>query len=101
MVSKSAVIPIAALSSIVGVMLIFIWWWFPKWYKKGVQADQDDIDRMRARQREMAAARAAESEASGGEANGDVEAQRQGSTASAKAPVVNAQTYRPSQIATF
>lgn len=109
MVDKTIVLPIACLSGICAAMLVFIWWFFPKWYKKGVAQDQRDIDEALRERREYieaaAAARRAANRSSGdsgdgdanGDGEGDLEAQRRGS----KTPAVTAQTYRPPPIATF
>ncbi|KAI5459129.1 hypothetical protein BGZ63DRAFT_390333 [Mariannaea sp. PMI_226] len=43
MTSKSVIIPCATLASIVGLMLIFIWWWFPRAWKKGSKKENDEI----------------------------------------------------------
>lgn len=103
MVDKSVVLPIACLSGICAAMLVFIWWWFPKWYKKGVAQDQRDMDEVILERRALEAARAAraaseeDSSSREGQDQGDVEAQRHDS----KTPVVNHHTYRPPPIATF
>lgn len=104
MVNNTVVLPIACLSGICVAMLIFIWWFFPKWYKKGVEADMRDMDEMLAERRAVAAANAARA-ADTQSSNGDVEAQRQDSATDAaptvKVPQVNQHTYRPPPIATF
>lgn len=103
MVDKTIVLPIACLSGICAAMLVFIWWFFPKWYKKGVAQDQRDMDEVIRERRELAAARAArltsdeDSASREGQDEDDVEAQRRAS----KTPVVNHHTYRPPPIATF
>ncbi|KEF51418.1 uncharacterized protein A1O9_12567 [Exophiala aquamarina CBS 119918] len=107
MVDKAIVLPIACLSGICGAMLIFIWWFFPKWYKKGLAQDRRDMDDALRERREYIAAEAAARRAANsssdagsvGDASGeeDLEAQRRGS----KAPAVTAQTYRPPPIAVF
>lgn len=44
MVSKSALIPIASLSAIVGVSLLFVIWWFPRTWNKGNAEERAIID---------------------------------------------------------
>ncbi len=48
MVSNAVVIPVAVLASICVAMFVFVWWWFPKHYRKGVEQDMDIIDGDRA-----------------------------------------------------
>ncbi|TKA61165.1 hypothetical protein B0A55_12057 [Friedmanniomyces simplex] len=43
--AQSWVVPVAVLAAIVGVGLIFIWWWFPRAWKKGEQSDRDEVNR--------------------------------------------------------
>jgi len=89
-------------------MLVFIWWFFPKWYKKGLAQDQRDIDEALRERREYIetqatlrrAARDAQGDGGGsgdGDGESDLEAQRRGS----KGPAVTSATYRPPPIATF
>ena len=44
MVAKSAVVPIATLSGIVAVMLVFVVWWFPRTWNKGNAQERALID---------------------------------------------------------
>lgn len=44
MVSQSAIIPIATLSGIVAVMLLFVVWWFPRTWNKGNAQERAIID---------------------------------------------------------
>lgn len=44
MVNNAIVVPVAVLASICVVMFVFIWWWFPRHYRKGVQQDLDIMD---------------------------------------------------------
>lgn len=50
--------PVGILAGIVVAMFAFIWWWFPRHYRKGVQAEMDLVDEAK-RQREAAAVEAA------------------------------------------
>lgn len=43
MVNKAIVVPCAALGAIVGVGLVFIYWWFPRTWNKGNGADTEAI----------------------------------------------------------
>lgn len=45
---KSAVaLPVGILAALAVAMFIFICWWFPRHYKKGVKADMDEVDENR------------------------------------------------------
>ena len=44
MVKNSVVIPIATLSAIVVAGFIFVWWWFPRTWKKGNETELDIMD---------------------------------------------------------
>ena len=44
MVNNTVVIPIASLSAIVVAGTIFIWWWFPRTWKKGNEQELDIMD---------------------------------------------------------
>jgi hypothetical protein len=44
MVSQSAIIPIAVLSALVFVMLVFVVWWFPRTWAKGNAQERAIID---------------------------------------------------------
>jgi len=48
---KAVALPVGILAAICILMFIFIWWWFPRHWKKGVKADQDEWDEAR-RQRD-------------------------------------------------
>jgi len=50
-------VPVGVLSAICVAMFVFIWWWFPRHYQKGVRADMAMYDEQR-RQRELAEAEA-------------------------------------------
>ena len=65
--TASWALPVGILSAIVVVSFGFVWWWFPRAYRRGVKADMDRVDEDR-RQRAMAE----NSEATS--MNGDVEA---------------------------
>lgn len=52
--AASWAIPVGVLAALSVVMFIFIWWWFPRHYRKGVKADQDQWDEER-RQRDLRA----------------------------------------------
>lgn len=43
MVNQSIVLPCAVLGGICAVMLVFIWWWFPRAWKKGNKQDEEAI----------------------------------------------------------
>ncbi|KAK5129793.1 hypothetical protein LTR08_002813 [Meristemomyces frigidus] len=47
-------VPVGALGGIAVAMFIFICWWFPRHYKKGVKMDQAEVDASR-RERGLAA----------------------------------------------
>ncbi|KAK5050968.1 hypothetical protein LTR84_003527 [Exophiala bonariae] len=109
MVNKAVVLPIACLSGICAAMLIFIWWFFPKWYKKGVAQDQAEMDQVIALRRDIlaarvrAAARANNADASSGDTGaGDAEAaQRDLEAQDAKLAAVTQHVYRPQPVAVF
>ncbi|KAM3420675.1 hypothetical protein BST61_g3930 [Cercospora zeina] len=46
-------IPVGILAAIVVISLIFVWFWFPHAYKKGVQADEDDVNEVTGEEREL------------------------------------------------
>ncbi|KIW73803.1 hypothetical protein PV04_01893 [Phialophora macrospora] len=48
MVNNAVVVPVAVLASICVAMFVFIWWWFPRHYRKGVADDMYTMDRERA-----------------------------------------------------
>lgn len=48
MVSKAAAIPVGTLIGLAMVMLIFIWWWFPRHYQKGIRRDMEHAQNERA-----------------------------------------------------
>lgn len=37
-------LPVGILAGLCVLMFIFIWWWFPRAYKRGVKADMDRVD---------------------------------------------------------
>lgn len=43
MVSTSIVVPCAVLGSICAVMLVFVYWWFPRTWNKGNKTDTEAI----------------------------------------------------------
>lgn len=43
MASSTWAVPVGVLSALCAVMFIFIWWWFPRHYQKGVQMDMDRV----------------------------------------------------------
>lgn len=47
-------IPVGVLAGLCGAMFVFIWWWFPRTYRRGIQEDMDRVDEER-RQRQLAA----------------------------------------------
>lgn len=55
MTNTAVVLPVAVLASICVAMFVFMWWWFPRHYRKGVEMDMAEVDEAR-RQREWAAA---------------------------------------------
>lgn len=48
MVNNAVIVPVAVLASICVAMFVFVWWWFPRHYRKGVKQDMDIIDSDRA-----------------------------------------------------
>ncbi|EHK21737.1 uncharacterized protein TRIVIDRAFT_81610 [Trichoderma virens Gv29-8] len=46
--APSWVIPVACLSAICGVAFVFIWWWFPRMWKRGTQQEMELLARERA-----------------------------------------------------
>jgi len=50
--TQSWVIPVAVLAAIVGVGLIFIWWWFPRAWKKGDKNLTDEVNQVTGAERE-------------------------------------------------
>ncbi|KAL7940235.1 hypothetical protein V8C42DRAFT_356373 [Trichoderma barbatum] len=46
--APSWVIPVASLSSLCGAAFIFVWWWFPRMWKKGTQQEIELAARERA-----------------------------------------------------
>ena len=70
-------------------MLLFIWWWFPRTWRKGVQEDIDRVDGER-RARELRAAQQQEAERAAGdlEAGGDGAAVDSAAAGAAKKPFV-------------
>jgi hypothetical protein len=48
MVNNAIVVPVAVLASICVAMFVFVWWWFPRHYRKGVADDMNMMDRERA-----------------------------------------------------
>ena len=42
--APSWAVPVGVLSGICVAMFVFIWWWFPRHWRKGVQADMDRVD---------------------------------------------------------
>lgn len=107
MVNKAVILPIACLSGVCAAMLIFIWWFFPKWYKKGVAQDQRDMDEVIMIRRNILAARARAAEAaanpdrSSGDSTEASQAQRDLEAQDAKLAAVTQHVYRPPPIATF
>jgi hypothetical protein len=48
-------VPVGILSGLCVAMFVFIWWWFPRTWKKGVKQDMDRIDEeLRQRQEHQA-----------------------------------------------
>jgi len=48
MVNNAVIVPVAVLASICVAMFVFVWWWFPRHYRKGVNQDMAIIDAERA-----------------------------------------------------
>jgi hypothetical protein len=44
MTNSSVLVPVVTLASICVCMFVFIWWWFPRHYKKGLRQDVEIID---------------------------------------------------------
>ncbi|KAH9826519.1 hypothetical protein Tdes44962_MAKER00483 [Teratosphaeria destructans] len=53
--SAAWAIPVGVLAGLCGLMFVFIWWWFPRHYRKGVRADMVRVDEER-RRRQLAEA---------------------------------------------
>lgn len=71
--TPSWAIPVGCLSAICFVALAFVWWYIPRAYKKGVQADMARVDASKA----AAAQRAMELRERGEDEEGDLEAGRE------------------------
>jgi len=39
MVNNAVLVPVVVLAVICVVMFVFVWWWFPRHYRKGVRED--------------------------------------------------------------
>lgn len=61
-------VPAGILGAIAVVMFLFLFWWFPRHWQKGIRADMAEVDEAR-RQRELAAQE--NGTASGGELASD------------------------------
>lgn len=59
MASMTLIVPVAVLAVISVCMLIFMCWFFPRYYKKGVEMDAMEFDELK-RQRELRAQAPAE-----------------------------------------
>lgn len=59
MANMALVVPVATLSVISVCMFIFMCWFFPRYYKKGIEMDVMEIDELK-RQRELRAQAPAE-----------------------------------------
>lgn len=57
-------IPVGVLSGLCVLMFVFIWWWFPRHYQKGIEMDMAEVDEDR-RQRELYQAQLAQRAAAG------------------------------------
>ncbi|KIY00386.1 uncharacterized protein Z520_04071 [Fonsecaea multimorphosa CBS 102226] len=53
MVNNAVVVPVAVLASICVAMFLFVCWWFPRHYKKGVEQDMNIMDSERAAREEI------------------------------------------------
>ncbi|KAK0310672.1 hypothetical protein LTR01_003826 [Friedmanniomyces endolithicus] len=49
---SSWVIPVAVLGAIVALGFVFVWWWFPRAWKKGDQSDINEVNRLNGPERE-------------------------------------------------
>ncbi|KAK3716130.1 hypothetical protein LTR37_006575 [Vermiconidia calcicola] len=61
MAAATWALPVGILSTLCVLMFIFMWWWFPRTFRKGIRADMDRVDEDR-RVREMSAAQQREQE---------------------------------------
>lgn len=52
MVNAAVAVPCGVLGGLVVVMFAFIWWWFPRTYRKGIAMDMAEVDEAR-RQRAL------------------------------------------------
>jgi len=82
--TASWAIPVGVLAALCSACFIFIWWWFPRHYQKGVQADMDRVDEER-RQRELAQQ----------QMGGDVELGGEGANAATMPKKPTTFTYQP------
>ena len=80
--TSSWAIPVGTLSGLCVAMFLFIWWWFPRAYKRGVKMDMDRIDEER-RERQAWEAQQRELEA---QANANAAAEQNGGTGEDGAP---------------
>ncbi|EXJ72854.1 uncharacterized protein A1O5_04002 [Cladophialophora psammophila CBS 110553] len=53
MVNNAVVVPVAVLAALSVAMFVFICWWFPRHYKKGVEQDMNIMDNERAERNEI------------------------------------------------
>lgn len=47
-------VPVGILAGLAVAMFLFIWWWFPRAYKRGVAIEHEEIDRARRRREQRA-----------------------------------------------
>jgi len=47
MVQTAVVLPVAVLASLAVAIFVFVFWWFPRKYKKGVAMDMAEVDEAR------------------------------------------------------
>lgn len=43
-------LPVGVLGGLCVAMFVFIWWWFPRHYRKGIVADMKEVDERRQRE---------------------------------------------------
>lgn len=87
---KSAIIPVASLSAICGVGLVFIMWWFPRTFAKGNAQELVLLEQDRAERARQAAIARGENEATD-----DPSALEAQTTVRTEQPVRKPQEYRP------
>jgi hypothetical protein len=96
MVSQAVIIPIAILSAVILISLIFVVWWFPRTWNKGNADERRIIDQQAQYLANLRAQSPAVNRALGGEGGDDAETAPPSEADDHKPPVyVNRAQYRP------